>query len=141
MLRRSRLSLVASLFLAALLGGPAITVAGPAAAGPVEVMGPAAVTLTGPAAVSVAASAAVTVAAPAAVTVAASAVTVDGAAIRDITGAGQVLESGAAVQGHSASASAAAPVVAAVAVSPRTTRLTSQFRVATGGPRAPPAAA
>ncbi|MEV4709448.1 hypothetical protein [Actinoplanes sp. NPDC049316] len=110
-LRRTRLSLVASLFLTALLGGPV-------AAAPV--------------AEPLAAPAPATIVTPVAVTPSA-----------DLVAAGPVHHRPATTPapGTAVDLPLAAPVLAALAVRPRTTRLTSQVRAAVAGPRAPPATA
>ena len=121
-LRRSRLSLVTSLFLAALLGGPAVavTVTNPAAA-----PGPAAVSVTG----SVAVTQSVTTATSPDLTAAEPARDRLDPAFLEAT---VPTRTGLAV---------ATPAGAEPAVQPRTARLTSRLRAAVAGPRAPPAAA
>ncbi|UQU64336.1 hypothetical protein COUCH_36165 [Couchioplanes caeruleus] len=129
-LRRARLSLVASLFLAALLGGP-VTAA--AAAEPFAAPGTATAAVT-PVTGTVAGAplAGLMAVAPAGDRPAATpAVDRLAAAAIDI----------ATAPGTAVDLLVVALLLAASAVRPRTTRLTSQIRAAVAGPRAPPAAA
>ncbi len=125
MLRRARLSLVASLFLAALLGGP-VTAA--TAAEPFAAPG------TATAVTSIAGT-------PLADLMAAAPTGDLPVATPAVDRLATVAIDAAAAPGTAADLLVVALLLAAFAVRPRATRLTSQIRAAVAGPRAPPAAA